>query len=279
LSASASDGPFEGKVVVITGASSGLGASLAEAFAAAGATPVLFARSAAGLAEVADRCRSAGASPLVVAGDVTVADDCAALARKTLDAHGRIDLVVACAGIGMWADFQELHHPEILHRIMQVNYGGLVNTVFHTLPCLKQSRGLLVAVSSIQGAVGVPYHTGYAASKHAVQGFCNSLRMELRGSGVDILTVMAHWISGTRLREQALGGDGRPRGKQSHRHGAGAVPVAEMTGAILRAAARRERIMFMPGKLRALAWLAAVAPALADRIIIGKVEGEASRKV
>lgn len=278
MSAAPSMGRFAGKVVVITGASSGLGASLAEAFAAAGARPVLFARSVAGLGEVAARCRAVGADPLVVAGDVTVADDCAALVEATLTAHGRIDVVVACAGIGMWADFQDLHHPEILHRIMEVNYGGLVNTVFHSLPHLKQSGGLLVAVSSIQGAVGVPYHTGYAASKHAVQGFCNSLRMELRGSGVGILTVMAHWISGTSLREQALGSDGRPRGKQSHRHGSGAVPVADMTRAIIGAAARRQRILFMPAKLRYLAWLSAIAPPLAERIIIRRVGKEASRK-
>lgn len=278
MSTPSSSSSFRGKTVVITGASSGLGASLAEGFAVAGATPVLFARSAEALDAVAGRCRAAGAEPLVVPGDVTVARDCARLVERTLEAHGRIDVLVACAGIGMWSGFEELADPGILQRVMEVNYGGVVNSVFHALPLLKASRGLLVVVSSIQGLVGVPYHTGYSASKHALQGFCDSLRMELRGTGVDILTIQAHWISGTGLREQALGRDGHPMGKRSHSHGSGAVPVAEMTRAIIRSAGRRERVLFMPAKLRYLSWLSAIAPGLADRIIIGKVEKEASRK-
>jgi short-subunit dehydrogenase len=278
MNASPSARSFDGKVVAITGASSGLGASLAEAFAMAGATPVLFARSTVALDEVAAHCRAAGAEPLVVTGDVTVPGDCAVLIERTLAACGRIDILVACAGISMWAGFEDLESPEILQRVMAVNYGGLVNVVFHALPHLKTSGGLLVAISSIQGTIGVPYHTGYAASKHAVQGFCNSLRMELRGSGVDILTVMAHWIRGTGLREQALGCDGRPRGQRSHSHGSGAVPVAKMTRAIIRSAGCRERALFMPAKLRYLAWLSTIAPRLAERIIIGRVEKEAARK-
>jgi short-subunit dehydrogenase len=270
--------PFKGVRVVVTGASSGLGASLAEAFAAAGAQLVMFARSAPALEEVAQRCRQAGADPLVVVGDVTEADDCRRLVEEALRCHGGIDVMVACAGVGMWARFDQIADPAVLKRVMEVNYGGLVNTAHHALTPLKASRGLLVAISSVQGVIGVPYHTGYAASKHAVQGFCNSLRMELRDSGVEVLTVLAHWISGTRMREQALGHDGAPRGKSSHRHGSGAVPVEVMTAAILKAVRKRERALFVPVKLRYLSWLAAIAPRLADRIIIGKVEKEAAAK-
>lgn len=273
-----SSGQFHGRTVILTGASSGLGAELALAFAAEGAKLALFARSADALEEVAQRCRARGAEPLVVVGDVTVPADSARLVEETVSRFGGVDILIACAGIGMWAEFSKLTDPGVLQRVMEVNYGGVANPTFYALPHLRASKGMLVAISSVQGIIGVPYHTGYAASKHAVQGFCNSLRMELRDTGVDVLTVIAHWISGTRLREQALGHDGAPKGKSSHSHGSGAIPVEEMTRAIVEAVGRRKRAIFVPGKLRYLSWLAAIAPGLADRIIIGKVEKEAGRK-
>jgi NAD(P)-dependent dehydrogenase (short-subunit alcohol dehydrogenase family) len=269
---------FAGRSVLITGASSGLGAALAQSFAEAGARLTLFSRNGPALEVVARACQPGDSSPLVVTGDVTQPQDCAVAVESAVARFGGIDVVVACAGLGMWARFDSVDDPAILKQVMDVNYGGLVNITHQALPHLKSSRGILVAISSVQGTVGVPYHTGYAASKHAVQGFCNSLRMELRGSGVDILTVLAHWISGTRLREQALGPDGTPRGQSSHRHGSGAVPVENMARAVIRATLRRERALFVPRKLRYLSWLSAVAPALADRIIIHRVEKEASRK-
>jgi len=269
---------FQGKTVIVTGASSGLGAELALAFAAAGARLALFARSAEALEAVAQGCRAHGAETLVVVGDVTLAADSARLVEEALSKFGGIDILIACAGIGMWAEFSKLSDPGVLERVMEVNYGGVVNPTFHALAHLRASKGMLVAISSVQGIIGVPYHTGYAASKHAVQGFCNSLRMELRGTGVGVLTVIAHWISGTRLREQALGQDGAPKGKSSHSHGPGAIPVAAMTRAVMAAVGKRRRSIFVPGKLRYLSWLAAIAPGMADRIIIRKVEKEERRK-
>lgn len=267
-----------GATVIVTGASSGVGASLAEAFASAGANAVLFARSREGLEEVARRCRRVGGGDaLVVVGDVTAPQDCAALIRRTIERFGRLDVLVACAGIGMWARFDEIEDPRILHRIMDVNYGGVVNTFFHALPHIEESGGMLVAISSVQGKFGVPYRSGYAASKHAVQGFCDSLRMELRGTGVGVLTVLAHWLRGTRLREQALGKDGRPRGRDAPAHGSDAVPVAEMTRIVVEAVRTRKRAVFVPARLRFLSWLAELAPALADRLVSWKIERQASR--
>lgn len=270
--------PFAGRTAVVTGASSGLGASLAEAFARGGADPVLFARSREGLEAVADRCRVGGSEPLVVPGDVTDPAACEALVGRTIDRFGRLDYLVACAGLGMWARFDEVQDPAIFRRIMEVNYAGLVHPLFHALPHLKRSRGMLVAVSSIQGKVGVPYHTGYAASKHAVQGFCDSLRMELRGSGVDVLTVLPHWIRGTRLRERALDGTGTPRGDAAPPHGGGAMAVEEVSRAVLDAVRKRKRTLFVPPRLRFLAWLAEIAPPAADRLIAGRIEREHERE-
>ncbi|MEX2381756.1 MAG: SDR family oxidoreductase [Opitutales bacterium] len=270
--------PFSGATVVVTGASSGLGASLAEALTAAGANPVLFARSKEGLTAVAERCRQRGGEPLVVIGDVTVQENCEELISRAIERFGRVDILVACAGVGLWAPFDELRDPAIVRRVMEVNYCGVVNPFFYALPHIKKSRGMLVAISSVQGKFGVPYHTGYAASKHAVQGFCDSLRMELQGTGVDVLTVMAHWIRGTRLRERALGKDGAPRGKGAPAHGSGAVPVEEMTEAIMEAIRKRKRVVFVPAWLRFLSLLSELAPSVADRLIARRVEREASRQ-
>ncbi len=269
---------FDGQVVAITGASSGLGANLAEAIAAAKGKPVLFARSRENLEAVAARCRNSGGEPHVVNGDVTLPEDCARLVGQTIERFGRLDVLLACAGIGMWTRFDQINHPGILKQVMDVNYCGVVNPACYALPHLKQSRGMLVVISSVQGKVGVPYHTGYSASKHAVHGFCDSLRMELRGTGVDVLTVLAHWIQGTSLRVNALGPDGARRGHEAHGHGPGAVAVDDACRAILEAITKRRRSLFLPGKLRYLTWLSAVAPSLAERIIIQRVEKENSRK-
>ena len=83
-----------------------------------------------------------------------------------------------------------------------------MNCIYYALPYLKQMRGMIVAITSIQAKIPVPQHTGYVASKHALQGFCDSLRMELNGTGVDILTVLPHWLTGTDLRKRAVGKDG-----------------------------------------------------------------------
>lgn len=270
---------FEGKTVIVTGASSGLGASLAEAFAVGGANVILFGRTKAGLERVARRCQAVRGEARVVVGDVTVQEDCADLIYRSFEAFGQIDIVVACAGIGMWARFDELPDPGVLKGVMDVNYGGLVNVAFHALPYLRRSGGILVAISSVQGKIGVPYHSGYAASKHAVQGFCDSLRMEIEQTGVDVLTVLPHWIQGTLLRKHALGRDGQAVGDSARDHGSGAVPLEEATRAILKAVARRKRMVFVPGWLRALSWLGELMPSVADRLISRRVDREGERRL
>ncbi len=266
---------FEGAVVAITGASSGVGASLAAALARGGANPVLFARSHQALEEVAARCREAGSEPLVVPGDVMQLDDCARMVEQASDRFGRLDVLVGCAGLSMWARFDELSDLTVLRRVMEVNYWGLVQPAHCALPQLKASRGLLVAISSVQGKFGVPWHSGYAASKHAVQGFCDSLRLELRDSGVDVLTVLAHWIQGTNLRHRALAGDGQPKGERAADHGRSAVPLEQVTERIMTAMAKRRRTVFIPRWMRGLCWLSQLTPSAVDRLILRRVRREA----
>jgi short-subunit dehydrogenase len=260
--------------VVVTGASSGVGAALARAFAAEGAHVALFARSEDGLEAVACDCRRAGGEALVVPGDATVPDDGAELVRRTIETFGRLDVVVAAAGLGMRARFDELADTGVLRRLMDVNYLGVANVFLPALPHVVASAGSLVAISSLQGVVGVPERSGYVASKHALEGLCATLRIELRGSGVTVTTVLANWVRGTNLRAKALGPDGRPRGTAADPSDPTAVDLDELTEEVLRAVRRRQRRVFVPGWTRALAWLAAIWPGLAERVVVGRTAGE-----
>jgi NAD(P)-dependent dehydrogenase (short-subunit alcohol dehydrogenase family) len=274
LTRPAAAGAFTDRVVLVTGASSGVGAALARAFAAEGADVALVARSEADLERVADACRQAGRRALVAPGDVTRPEDGAAAVARVVDRFGRLDTVVASAGIGMWARFDELADTTVLRRLMDVNYHGVANVFLPALPHVAARRGMLVAISSVQGVVGVPGRSGYAASKHALQGLCDSLRIELRGRGVGVLTVMAHWVRGTELRARALGPDGAPREVAAPHRSSSAVDLDTLTRAVLRGVRDRRRRVFVPGWIGLLPLLAEVAPAVADRIVAGRMARE-----
>ncbi len=262
---------FSGKTVVITGASSGLGEALASALAGEGANLALMGRDAGKLGSVAENCRSSGAGVVEVTGDVVDPGDCERLLAAALEEFGSIDYLVLNAGVSMWARFEDVEDPEIFSKIMDTNYLGVVHCVYHGLDALKKSGGLVVAVSSVQGVTGVPFHTGYCASKHALQGFCDSLRMELRGTGVDVLTVMPSWIRGTGLRASAFGGSGEALGDSAKGHNRSAVALESLVGKIARAMKKRKRRLFVPGYLRFVPLLKALCPGLLDRIIRKKV--------
>ena len=262
---------FAGKTVVITGASSGLGAALADGVAKAGGCLALLARNAERLGAVAESCRAAGARVVEVQGDVVDPGSCENLISSALAEFSSMDYLVLNAGVSMWTSFEEIEDLSLFSKIMDTNYQGSVNCVYHGLAALKESGGLLVAISSIQGLTGVPSHTGYCASKHALQGFCDSLRIELEGTGVDVLTVLPSWVSGTGLRGRALGAEGEPIGGEAKGHSSSAVPLDRLVAKVLRAMRKRRRRLYVPGYMRIIPLLKALCPCLLDWIIRKKV--------
>ncbi len=262
---------YRGRTIVITGASSGLGARLATEFAALGADLALLSPEAEKQEAVAARCHAAGARALSVTGDVTVPEDCQRLLASTVAEYGRVDYLIANAGISMWSRFEDVEDLNVFRRLMEVNYLGALHCVHFALPELRKTSGMIVVISSIQSKIGVPLHTGYVASKHALQGFCETLRMELEGSGVDILTVMPHWLRGTELRDHAFGGDGRQLGRSSRGHSRESVPLDDAVHAIIRSIRRRRRTLIIPWKLKALLVLNLLWPRLAESIVKGAV--------
>ena len=176
------------KHVVITGASDGIGRALAVELAAHGARVTLAARSEAKLDAAAREIVAAGGAAIAVPTDVTVAARCRALVDTAIARHGDVDVLVCNAGVGSASQGDALVPVEAIRRTMDVNFMGAVHMTAAALPSLQRTRGLIVAVSSLQGLFAFPHSAGYAASKHAMQGFFDSLRLDLAGS-VDVLVV------------------------------------------------------------------------------------------
>lgn len=260
----------QGAVVVITGASKGIGAELARQLARRGARLVLAARDTQALEHVAEECRKAGATAITVHADVTKARDCQAIMAGAALAFGRIDVLVNNAGATMWARFDEVLDLSVFERLMQVNYLGAVYCTSHALPLLQESGGLIVGISSLTGLVGVPTRSGYAAAKHAMRGFFDSLRMELADTGVDVTMVYPGYVA-TGIRENAAGPDGLPVMVSPVKE-ADVMRVEDCAARIVRAIERREREVVMTARGRMGLWLKLVAPGLVDRIARRAIE-------
>lgn len=238
-----------GRVAVITGASSGIGRQLAYDLADRGMKLALAARNRSVLEEVAAACRSrlgAGRDDdvIVVPTDVAELDACRALMTRTIEAFGGIDLMVANAGISMWARFDEIEDVSIFERIMKINYLGAVYCTRFAYKSILARKGLFVAISSLTGKTGVPTRSAYAASKHAMQGFYDSLRVEIRNTGAEVLVVSPGFVA-TEVRERALGPDGQPLGHSKRDEASGTMTVEECVRQIVVAIEKRERDLAM----------------------------------
>jgi short-subunit dehydrogenase len=255
---------FEGKVVVLTGASEGIGRSLALSLASAKAHLVLAARSAERLASLSQECIARGAQVLRVPTDVSRRADCTALIDATLARFGTIDVLLHNAGSTMWSRLDELEDPELLERLMRTNYLGAAWLTWRALPALAVTRGRIVAISSLAGLVGVPTRTGYSASKHAMIGFFDSLRIELADQGVSVTVVAPDFVR-SEIHRRAIGPDGKPLGVSPMKE-AKIMTADECAQIILRATLARRRLVITSTRSRILRWLKLIAPGFVDRL-------------
>ncbi len=258
------DKVFENNVVIITGASAGIGLEVAKLLAAQGACLVLAARNPALLGEAADACRSLGARVIGVPTDVSDREQCRQLIERTVSEFGRIDTLVNNAGISMHARFDELHDIEAVERITAINYFGSVYCTWYALPYLKKTGGRLVAVSSLTGKNGVPTRTLYAGTKHAMAGFFDSLRIELKNDGVSVTVIYPGFVA-TDIAERALGPDGKPLGTRPVVKNA-IMSVEECAHQTVDAMTGRKREVIMTGRARLGMIVKALWPDLVDRI-------------
>src|ERR671932_1350335 len=276
---------FINKTFVITGASAGIGRELAIQLAQRGANLVLAARNQTALETTAEVCIKAGGKAIAVPTDVTNSEACRKLIESAVNTYGAIAPsgqrgaiagLVNNAGISMYSRFDQVTDLSMFEQIMQVNYLGAVYCTHYALPYLKESQGLLVAISSLCGKTGIPTRSGYVASKHAMQGFFDTLRIELRGMGVDVLVVSPGFVA-TDIRQHVLGADGNLSDASLSNEQQQAMSVEECVNQIVRAMQQRRRELVMTPKGRFGLWLKLIAPELVDRKAGRAVQSQKSR--
>lgn len=177
---------LSGKVVIITGASSGIGEAFARLLAANGCKLTLAARSAAKLEALAAEFE---AESLVAPADMTVPADIANMVERTIERFGRIDVMCANAGIYVPGEFADGDIEELI-RMLKINIGAVLRCAHHVLPIMKaQGAGDIVVTSSISGFIDIQWEPIYSASKHAVQTFAHTVRGQLAGTGVRVMSL------------------------------------------------------------------------------------------
>jgi short-subunit dehydrogenase len=258
------------KVIIITGASSGIGRALAFKFASEGSSVVVAARRLERLKSIEKEFGSDRV--LVVETDVSREDDCKNLIEKTIEKFGTIDVLINNAGVSMRAMFSNCD-TSVLKRLMDVNFWGTVYCTKYALPYLIKSGGSLVGIVSVAGYFGLPGRTGYSASKFAIRGFLESLRVEFYKSRLNVLIVAPGFVN-SEIRECALTSVGLPQGK-SPRNEKNMMSNGRCASFIYKAVKRRKReliLSFFEGKLAV--FISKWCPQLVDRANYIILKGE-----
>ena len=229
-----------GRSVVITGAAGGIGSALAARFAAAGALVALLDRDESGLESARRTLREDDTSMLAVPCDVTSLDDCSAAVARVVEAWGGVDVLINNAGITHVSPFADTD-VDVLRRVMDVNLFGAVNMTSTALDLLLARRGQIVVVSSVAGFAPLMLRTGYAASKHALHGCFESLRAELRDTGVGVTLVCPSFVR-TGIGDHALGAHGGTPTHERTETG-GAADPGDLADAVFEATVRRRRLL------------------------------------
>lgn len=259
---------YKDKVIIVTGASSGIGLASVRNFASLGAKVVLAARSIDKLEEISMEIsgnseRGIGSRFLCVKTDVTKEEDCKNLIEKTIETFGKIDILVNNAGISMRAVFKDMD-LSVMKSLMDTNFWGTVYCTKYALPYLLETNGTLVGVISTAGYVGLPARTAYSASKFAVRGFLETLRIEHLYDGLHVM-VFAPGFTTSNIRNVALTADGTPQGETPRKEEK--MMSAERVARILaRGIARRRTQMVLTPLGKATLFASRNMPRVTDKV-------------
>ncbi|MBO7466023.1 MAG: SDR family oxidoreductase [Bacteroidales bacterium] len=201
---------FKDKTAIVTGASSGIGKALAYSLAEKGANVMLAARREERLRTIVEEIVRKGGSAAYCVTDVTDETDCQRMVEETVRRWKCVDIMICNAGISMRANFDDVQ-ISVIRRLMDVNFFGTVNCTKYALPYLQKSKGTLVGVSSTAGIHGLPWRTGYSASKFAITGFLETIRLENLKKGVHVMIAYPGFTS-SEIRYHALTADGSSQG-------------------------------------------------------------------
>ena len=258
---------IKGKVVIITGASSGIGAAAALEFGREGAKVVLAARRTDKLQELVNEIRAMqnGAEAFVLQTDISKLDDIQRLVAQTVERFGRVDVLVNNAGFGRLKWLETLDPLEDIQAQFDVNVLGVIQTTRQVLPIMiKQRSGSIINICSIAGLVGTPTYTIYAATKHAVHGFSEALRREVKPWGIDVSLIYPGGVRGTEFPDHA--GIQRKTNASTPKF---MVLTAEQVGkAVVSLVHRPRRMWVLPWMWRFTIFLNRFLPGLVDRTTI-----------
>ncbi len=250
------------KVVVITGASSGIGKALAEACLQKGALVAVCARNLDKLNEML--ARFSASQLFVYKADVGIEEDCKAFIEAVTAKWGRIDCLVNNAGISMRALFEDAD-LNVIKELMQINFWGTVYCTKYAVPSIIKQNGIIVGVSSIAGYRGLPGRTGYSASKFAMQGFLEALRTELLHTGAQVMWVCPGFTN-SNIRNVARSADGSPQSETPLDEGK-LMSAEECANQILMAMQAKKRTLVMTTQGKLTVWVNKLFPALADKLV------------
>lgn len=262
---------FENKVVIVTGASSGIGLACVKKFVEMGSYVVLASRSEGVIKKISTELNCVEKRCLAIKTDVTQEEQCKILVEKTIEQFGGIDILINNAGISMRALFENVK-MDVLRKVMDVNFWGTVYCTKYALPYIQQSKGTIVGISSIAGFHGLPGRTAYSASKSAMMGFLEGVRIENMKRGVQVLILAAGFTS-SNIRKNALDANGNPQ-YETPRPEEKLTSPEKVAKNVIRAIRKnkRNRIMTIEGQL--MVFLQRIIPKLVDSTIYKKFKRE-----
>ncbi|XP_006809198.1 dehydrogenase/reductase SDR family member 7B [Neolamprologus brichardi] len=274
----------QGVVVVITGASSGLGKECARVFHAAGARLVLCGRDAARLQQVVQELTASSANtqkpthtPCTVVFDLAKTDTVERAAEEILKCYGQVDILINNAGISYRGNILETH-ISVQRDVMETNYFGPVALTQALLPSMvRQRSGHIVVISSVQGKIAIPYRSAYAASKHATQAYFDCLRAEIERYGIPVTVISPGYIR-TNLSVNAVTGDGSKYGVLDRTTATGWDP-RDVAWEVLKAVRQRSKDVVLASPLPiAAVYLRTLWPALFFKLMSSRARKEQKPK-
>ena len=265
---------FKNKVVVVTGAASGIGAAICRRFAREGARIGLLDIDEKGAQAEADKLRAIGAGAVGIRCDVVNEDECTSAMKEIFDLYGGIDVLVNNAGITQRSAFVDTQ-ISVYRRVMEVNFFGSLHCTKAALASLIERKGVIIVIESLAGITPLLGRTGYCASKHALHGFFTSLRSELRNTGTHIMLVCPGFVE-TSLQSRALGGDGRVT---THPQSMVGKPVSaeSVAGRIYKGAVNRNHLLVLTPVGKLTYWIHRFAPRLYERLMARQLKEELLR--
>jgi len=254
------------KVIIITGASSGIGKACAIQFASKGWSIVMSGRDVARLQQVESTIHTnyPNSGVLTVISDVSSEKDCQELISQTIKTFGRVDALINNAGISMRGLFADTD-LSVIRKLIDTNFWGAVYCTKYALPYLIQSKGSLVGISSIAGKKGLPGRSGYSASKFALEGFLETLRTETLNTGLHVMVVCPGFTASS-IRLSSLGPDGAPQ-KESPRQEDKMMTAEEVALRIYNGLLKRKRDLIMTSNGMMTILMNKFFPSFMDKVV------------